>query len=145
MSLMFKIAKSVQIFLIRRNMAGGMGEFVMTITTTGRKTGNEYTTPVTYIYDGPHLVAFTLRETLSDWYKNARKSAEAVLTIKGESIAVYVEEVSDDAEQRRLFDLFKAQPKLFERLFKIPLDASEEEQEGALDEWAFLHFTRIVP
>ena len=41
-----KFAMGVQIFLLRRGWMGKMDDFVMIITTTGRKSGKKFTTPI---------------------------------------------------------------------------------------------------
>ena len=47
----------MQTFLLRHNWIGGMSNFIMVITTSGRKSGKQYSTPIGYIYDGDDLIS----------------------------------------------------------------------------------------
>lgn len=54
-----KAAMAFQAFLLRRNWMGPMSDEIMVITTTGRKSGRSYTTPIGYLRDGASVIALT--------------------------------------------------------------------------------------
>jgi len=109
-----KVIFKVQMFFIRRGM---MGERIMIITTTGRKSGKHFSTPIGFVRDGDKLYALN-RDGSSNWYKNALASNEATLEIGGKVFAVYAEAVTDEAERSHVFhDLYqKSQAMIYKRL-----------------------------
>jgi deazaflavin-dependent oxidoreductase (nitroreductase family) len=135
-----KFAMGVQIFLLRRGWMGKMDDFVMVITTTGRKSGKKYTTPIAYQRDGEHIIA--LNPGNSNWFHNVAASGEAVLEIQRQEMPVIGATVKDDQERQRIFNLYRQNPATFERLFKVPADAPETELQQALSKWQFVKFTK---
>lgn len=56
-----------------RSPSYGADRPLLLLTTTGRKTGNPYTTPVMYLRDGERLAVFATKggaPTHPDWYRN---------------------------------------------------------------------------
>lgn len=56
-----------------RSPSFGADRPLVLLTTTGRKTGRPYTTPVMYLRDGERLVVFASKggaPTSPDWYHN---------------------------------------------------------------------------
>ena len=47
----------LQVAMLRRNWMGGMGNFVMVITTTGRRSGRPIATPIGYVRDNDSYLA----------------------------------------------------------------------------------------
>ncbi len=135
-----KFAMGVQIFLLRRGWMGKMDDFVMIITTTGRKSGKKFTTPIAYQRDGENIIA--VNPGNSNWLHNVSASGEAILEIKRQVIPVTGAVVNDDQERQRIFDLYRQNPATFERLFKVPSNAAETELQQAMAKWQFVKFTK---
>lgn len=134
-----KFAMGVQIFLLRRGWMGKMDDFVMVITTTGRKSGKKFTTPIAYQRDGKNIIA--VNPGNSNWLHNVVSSGEAILEIKRQVIPVTGAVVKDDQERQRIFDLYRQNPSTFERLFKVPANAPETDLQQAMAKWQFVRFT----
>ena len=135
-----KFAMGVQIFLLRRGWMGKMDDFVMVITTTGRKSGKKFTTPIAYQHDGENIIA--MNPGNSNWLHNVAASGEAVLEIKRQVIPVSGVVVKEAQERQRIFDLYRQNPATFERLFKVPASAAETELQQAMAKWQFVKFKR---
>lgn len=133
-----KFAMGVQIFLLRRGWMGKMDDFVMIITTTGRKSGKKFTTPIAYQRDGENIIA--VNPGNSNWLHNVVSSGEAILEIKRQVIPVTGAVVKDDQERQRIFDLYRQNPSTFERLFKVPANAPETDLQQAMAKWQFVRF-----
>jgi len=130
-----------QAFLLRRNWMGALGEELMVITVTGQKTGRTYSTPVGYLRDGNTIVALSTHGG-SHWYHNALAAGQAKLEIKGQAVNARAEAITDEAERRRIFELYKRErAKNFARLFGVPVDAPAEALEQALALRVFVRFT----
>lgn len=135
-----KFAMGIQMFLLRRGWMGKMDEFVMIITTTGRKSGKQFTTPIAYQRDGEHIIA--LNPGSSNWFHNVATNGEAVLEIQRQEIPVTGVVVKDEQERQRIFNLYRQNPATFERLFKVPATAAENELQQAMAKWQFVKFTK---
>jgi len=93
----------------------------MLLTTKGRRSGKERTTPVSYVRDGPNLVAacenFGL-EVASDWPKNLLADAYARIQI-GATTSEYRARIATDAEiarsMPRLVEMWPAHDTYLER------------------------------
>lgn len=138
-----------QAFLLRRNWMGALGEEVMVITVTGRKTGRRYSTPIGYLPDsavrGPDgratIVALSGAEGASQWYRNILQNPEVTLEIKGRAVRARAVPVNDAAERQRLFALYQRERRAnFPRLFGVSADAPAEVLEPALATRVFVRF-----
>ncbi len=135
-----KAAMQFQVFLLRRNWMGAMGEQIMVINTIGRKTGKKHATPIGYLRDGDSLVALS-NQGLSNWYKNALHTPQVTLEIKGQALPARAEAVSDPVERQKIFNLYKKERgQNFHRYFGIPVDAPQEKQTAALASRLFVRF-----
>lgn len=130
-----------QVFLLRHNWLGPLGDELMAITVKGRKSGKTYSTPIGYLRDGETIIALSRG---SQWFKNAVATGEALLDIKGRPMKVRVEAVSDRAERERIFELYKRdRAKNFTRLFGVPATAPADELQQALAIRDFVKFRPI--
>ncbi len=78
--------------LLRSPLHGLMSANLMLLTFTGRKSGKQFTTPVTYSYLSPdRLLVFTS----SSWWKNLRGGAPVSLRIKGKLVQGTAEPTDD--------------------------------------------------
>lgn len=135
-----KFAMGVQMFLLRRGWMGKMSDFVMIITTTGRKSGKKFTTPIAYQRDGEHIIA--VNPGNSNWFHNVDANGSAVLEVQRQVIPVTGAVVREEQERQRIFNLYRQNPATFERLFKVPANAAETELQQALAKWQFVKFKR---
>ena len=122
----------MQTFLLRRNWIGGMSNFIMVITTSGRKSGKQFSTPIGYIYDGDDLISLN-PNGVSNWYRNVLAKPDVKLNIKGVDYNARGEHITDEKEKARLFEIYKRDYTLvFPRLFGVAVDASADELAHAL-------------
>lgn len=136
-----KAAMQLQVFLLRRNWMGAMGEEIMVITTTGRKSGQTFSTPISYLRDGATLIGVS-RGSGSNWMKNALHAGQVRLNLRGQDLTARVEPITDEAERRRLFELYlRDRRKNFVRLFGVPAEATPAELQQGLATRRFVRFT----
>lgn len=135
-----KFAMGIQMFLLRRGWMGKMDEFVMIITTTGRKSGKQFTTPIAYQRDGENIIA--VNPGLSNWFHNVDANGSAVLEIQRQVIPVTGAVIREEQERQRIFNLFRQNPATFERLFKVSANAPETELQQAMAKWQFVKFAK---
>lgn len=131
---------NAQVFLLRRGWMGPASNFLMVITTKGRKTGRKATIPISYQRDGNDLIG--LNPGNSNWYLNVLVSKEATLEVQGQKFDVTATLVEDESERQRIFNLYKADANTFQRIFRIPVTAPEEELQNALKKWQFVRFVK---
>lgn len=136
-----KFALAMQVFLLRRGWMGPAENFLMVITTTGRKSGKQYTIPIAYKRDGDDILA--LNPGNSNWFRNMLASGQAVIEVKRQRMNVSGVLVKDEAERQRIFGMYRSDdPKVFERIFKILPTAPEEELQAELRKWKFVRFMK---
>lgn len=129
----------LQVFLLRHNLAKRLGTIAMVITTTGRKTGRQRSTPIGYLRDGDSVLAFTYPH--HHWYRNVRNKPEALLTIQGREIPARVELVDDEAGRRRVIEAYQRErPGSFARMYKLAPDASIDQILEAAKGRVFVRF-----
>jgi proline iminopeptidase len=83
------------------------GSSVLLLTTTGRKSGDERTTPLIYGMDGANPVVVASKGGAPDhpgWYKNLAKTPAAEVQIKGERFPVRARDAEGE-ERERLWNL----------------------------------------
>lgn len=137
---LMKAAMNAQVWMLRRGLMGSMGDQIMVITVTGRKSGRSYSTPIGFLRDGETIIALSRG---SNWFKNAVATGHAQVEIKGVTTKVSVEPVKDQAERERIFGLYKQQrANTFPRLFGVPVDAPEADLKSAL---AMRDFVKLYP
>lgn len=146
MSAFSRFAMGFQAFMLRRNWMGPMGDFVMVITVTGRKSGKRYSTPIGYLKDGDTLLGLTRSGQESNWYYNALRNPEVTLEIKGQSYRARTEAVKGDVERQKVFDIYRskiASPETFKRLFGVLPTAAPDELQKGLATREFVRFHLI--
>jgi deazaflavin-dependent oxidoreductase (nitroreductase family) len=136
-----KIAFQAQMFMLRHNLMGPVGDMIMIITVKGRKTGKEYSTPIGYVRDGETIYALN-NAGYSNWYRNVLQNPEVILEIKGQKFGARAQAINDPNERHQIFNLYKQQRAgAFQRFFGVPVDAPESELERALESRVFVRFT----
>ncbi len=139
---MAKFAMHMQVFLLRRNLLGTLGEEIMVITTTGRVSGKLFSTPIGFLRDSDSVVAVTNgRGGGSNWYRNLLVNPEAVLEIQGQKYRANANPVTDMQERRRLFELYKHERSSnFHIYFGTRLTATSAKLEQAMQARLFMRF-----
>lgn len=80
---------------------------VLLLTTTGRKTGKESTTPLIYDLDGEDTVIVASKGGSPEhpgWYKNLSKNPEVGVQIKADRFRARARTVEDGPERDRLWE-----------------------------------------
>jgi deazaflavin-dependent oxidoreductase (nitroreductase family) len=130
----------LQTFLLKRNWMGPAGNVLMVITTTGRKSGKKYSTPIGYVRDKEVYYGFNLGGT-SNWYKNALANPRVTLTIKGKPIEARVEPVTTDEELLHVLNVYKREvPNQLQRFFGVSPQAAGAELLKAKERAVFVRF-----
>lgn len=83
------------------------GTTILLLSTTGRVSGQERTTPLIHRTDGEHWVVVASKGGAPehpDWYKNLRSDPEATIQVKGERIPVRAS-AAEGEERTRLWQL----------------------------------------
>jgi len=92
--------------------AFGTAPFMM-LTTRGRKTGRERTTPVLYLQDGADLIvvaSFGGNDMHPAWYLNLERCPEAEVIINGERRRLLASQVSSEEKKLIWARLVKMYP-----------------------------------
>jgi proline iminopeptidase len=83
------------------------GATILLLTTTGRTTGNESTTPLIFGLDGDNPVIVASKGGAPEhpgWYRNLRKTPQVEVQIKGERFAARARDAQGE-ERERLWTL----------------------------------------
>ena len=102
-------AKIIEEFRSNAGQVGGQfaGAPLLLLTTTGAKSGHEYTTPVMYLADDDRLVVFASKAgapTNPDWYHNLVANGSAKVEVGTETFTVDAE-VASRPERDRLYGI----------------------------------------
>ena len=79
------------------------GSKILLLTTTGRKSGNDTTTPLIFGMDGDNPVIVASQGGAPDhpgWYKNLSKTPEVGVQIKGEKFRARARDADGDERER---------------------------------------------
>lgn len=93
------------------------GASVLLLTTTGRKSGKRYTTPLNYLKDGENLVIIASNngaDTDPDWWRNLRADPQALVQIGPQHKELHAE-AALGAERDRLWSAATAQYPVYRR------------------------------
>jgi deazaflavin-dependent oxidoreductase (nitroreductase family) len=81
--------------VILRSPAHAMvSKTILLITFTGRKSGKNYTTPVSYSQNGDQVSIFTH----ANWWKNLRNGSPVTVRIRGRELQGLAETVAEDKQ-----------------------------------------------
>ena len=95
--------------LLYSPLHGLVSKNVMSITFTGRKSGQVYTVPVNYVPDGNELLTVSLRGRT--WWRNLRGGALVTIRLQGRELKATAEVIEDgSAVATSLMDLLKGAP-----------------------------------
>jgi len=107
--------------ILRSPLHSMMSKTVLLITFTGRKSGKQYTTPVSYSQEGGTVYVFTN----GDWWKNLQGGAQVSLWLRGQELNGFALAVSDD--KQRIADglgLFLSRHPSNKGVYAVTLDES---------------------
>jgi deazaflavin-dependent oxidoreductase (nitroreductase family) len=93
-------------FRANSGVVTGRGSSLLLLTTTGAKTGRQYTTPLAHTRDGEHYVILASKggaPTNPAWYHNLVAYPEVTVEVGPETFKAHAR-VTADAERERLFN-----------------------------------------
>ncbi len=107
------------IAILRSPLHSMMSKAVMLITFTGRKSGKQYTTPVSYTQEGETVYVFTHGR----WWKNLQGGAPVSLRLRGQELNGFALPVSDDKQRiAEGLGLFLAHQPSHKGIYEVALD-----------------------
>ncbi len=90
-----KLINPLMAALLKSRFHGQVSKSIMLIRFTGRKTGREYETPISYVQEGRTVRCFTD----SPWWRNLRGGAPVSVRIRGEDHTGRAQPVEDDTKR----------------------------------------------
>ena len=91
-------------WVLRSPLHGMLSNSMMLITVKGRKTGKEYTLPVSYYRQNGNLWVLTNRDRT--WWKNVQDGAEVSLLLKRQPVSAFAEpELENQSVEQTTFRL----------------------------------------
>ncbi|NND53480.1 MAG: nitroreductase family deazaflavin-dependent oxidoreductase [Gammaproteobacteria bacterium] len=107
---LFIVINPVVKALLRSPLHSLLSDSVMIVEFRGRRSGKEYSTPVRYVQEGELIRAYSNKET--QWWRNLRDGAEAVLQVSGKRGRYITHVIENDEERIRqlLADYFVLYP-----------------------------------
>ena len=99
------IAGHVALYRLSGGKTGGQAQHmpILLLTTTGRKSGKSYTTPLVFMPDGDDIVVVASNSgqaRLPNWWLNMRKSKQAQVEVGRKRLRVSAQEASGEERQR---------------------------------------------
>jgi deazaflavin-dependent oxidoreductase (nitroreductase family) len=122
MKIIFKLMKTIHVFLYRltKGKFGGTmrGFKVLLLTTTGRKTGQQRTTPLGYFEPTPggsYLIVGSVGglDWNPAWYYNIRSNPPVTIEIGDRKIAATSEIVEDTERRKALWEYLEKEAPLY--------------------------------
>jgi deazaflavin-dependent oxidoreductase (nitroreductase family) len=92
--MMLNIVNPVMKAILRSPLHGLVSSGMMLLSFTGRKSGKQFTTPVSYVYQGDDLLVISLEER--KWWRNMQGGAPVKLRLQGEDVAATATAYTDD-------------------------------------------------
>jgi len=123
-----KLYNPIVILLLRSPLHSLIDISTILITIIGRKSGKEYTIPVSYIRDGDKLLMISQRE--HSWWKNLRGGAQVTLYIQGHTSKASGEVFTDVETVANKLLLFLQQFPRYQRLIHIKLAANGQPEDS---------------
>ncbi len=117
-----KLYNPIVIWLLYSPLHSLMDKSTILITFTGRKSGKNYTIPVSYMREGDTLLMISQRE--HTWWKNLRGGAQVTLYMQGHTSKARGEVFTDFETVANKLLLFLQQFPRYQRLIDIKLAAS---------------------
>jgi hypothetical protein len=118
-------------FLLRSPLHSAMSGSTLLITYTGRKSGKQYTLPVSYLRKDNTLTAFSSRSR--NWWRNLRGEAPVELLLQRQVHRAVGEVMEDSAEVVEGLRAYLLQAPQLARFFKIAFDEEGKPDQGDLE------------
>ncbi len=123
-----KVLMKIPTVLYKTGLGRFMGRNLLLLTTTGRNSGRQRSTALSYhrIDDTVHLLSEA--GTYSDWYRNLAKDPNVQVRIGSRRFEATADRVTDIQTVARVLRLFnQAYPRAVQHFHKIPARATDEE------------------
>ena len=134
-----KFLNQLMTFLLRSPIQGPLGNQLLLLTFTGRKSRKTYTTPLGYTRQDNTVVLFTDHS----WYKNLQENPSVTLRLQGKQVQGTAEVIHDDKERiAQELALFVHQRPNAARAYNVTLDATKQPDPTSVQQAAQL-FTLI--
>jgi len=119
---------SIMESLLKSPIHGVVSKNMMLISYTGRKSGQEFTTPVNYWQVSDRDTGLLLTTSKPDrvWWRNLRGGRPIVLQLCGKRINALGTLVEDVNEKERLFEVLFTQNPGIGRYFQVALDGNNQ-------------------
>lgn len=118
-------------WMLRSPWHGVASNDIMLITFTGRKTGQQYTTPVNYVRDGD--VLSVLSHAHRTWWRNLRGGAPVKIVLRGKTIETFAQAYEDKEDVLELFGQHLQVAPKFATIFNVELDAEGQPVPASLE------------
>jgi deazaflavin-dependent oxidoreductase (nitroreductase family) len=103
------------------------GAMLLLLTTTSRKSGELWTTPVGYWMDGEHMYIHTVnagRPKIPHWYFNLVATPAVTLEVGQETYRARAVDVGEEESERRLAQLADREPRFQAVLARMTAEAA---------------------
>ena len=117
-----KLYNPIVIWILRSPLHSLMDKSTILITFAGRKSGKEYTIPVSYMRDSDALLMISQRE--HTWWKNLRGGAQVTLYLQGDTLKARGEVITDIKTVANKLLLFLQQFPGYQKLIHVKLLAN---------------------
>ena len=114
--------------ILRSPLHAIMSRRLLLITFTGRKTGKQFTTPISYLRDGDVL----LIGVGGSWWKNLRNGGKVQVRVRGRSYTGVTEVVTDKAGIYQAYQAILAHNPTQARFMAVRMDPSGHPIDGDL-------------
>jgi deazaflavin-dependent oxidoreductase (nitroreductase family) len=104
--------------ILHSPLHGLMSKNVLLMTFRGRRSGKEYTTPLSYVQDGDML----LLGTQMAWHKNLIGGVPVRVRLRGQERSGTVDVISDEAGMRAAYQTILANYPGYSRFINVHLD-----------------------
>ncbi len=94
--------------ILRSPLHGLTGNSVMLLTYRGRRSGDVFTTPISYVRDGGDLLAVASRD--HTWWKNLRGGARVRVRLRGHELEGTGRALEGEAGEEGLLRVLRAVP-----------------------------------
>lgn len=106
MSTFRKLMMRFQAFLLRNNLMGPAGNFLMALKVKGRISNKSYSIPVGYL-ENDEIVYAINPEGKSQWFKNIKINPEVIISVKGQSKQAIATVIESEDERLKVFRIYK--------------------------------------
>jgi deazaflavin-dependent oxidoreductase (nitroreductase family) len=129
----YRILNPIMKSLLKSPIHSVVSEKIMIITFTGRKSGKQYSTPVSYFRENDSVYCFTH----GGWWRNIKDGAHVTLRIQGAVYRGFAEAITEDnvRKSRVLAKMLRDNPREAS-IYHVSLDANGEPDNDEVDKAA---------